>query len=212
MANGTQLYDTTSNPIYPKTNADYVSCGAIIAGNTVFQDFVAVNSKISNLSTKIDQVAAIASGASQIQNEFGVTVEYSVNNYDKESDARQAAYQRTLTQPTAENPYLWQKTTYYWDESEVATVFALLSSAKFPEVQLMFAVGPLNTNVLGPTMYYDGAQDRTGNSSITWYTYPPRDISNDAPCAFIATRRRPPNGDWTEWKAAKYGQYPVVTS
>jgi hypothetical protein len=76
----------------------------------------------------------------------------------------------------------------------------------------MFAVGQLDDNVGVPVSYSDGAAD-TLNEDILWYTYPPQDITNTMPCAFIATRSRGANETWEGkvWHSAKYGQYPVTT-
>jgi hypothetical protein len=74
----------------------------------------------------------------------------------------------------------------------------------------MFAVGQIEDNVGVPTEYADGADDSI-NEDIKWYTYPPQDITNTMPCAFLASRTRGANETWEGkvWRSAKYGQYPI---
>lgn len=202
--NGTTLYDDNSNPIYPVTDAKNVSSGIIVSGNTVYED-------ISALLSKYQTLAGQVSGSTTVENSLGVVVEYSANNASNLADAAEATYNATLVFPTAEAPYLWQKTVYKWGDTVVKTTYTIAATALFPETQLMFAVGELDDEVGVPTEYTDGAADTT-NEDIKWYTYPPQDISNTKPCAFIATRHRGANETWEGkvWKAAKYGQYPVT--
>ena len=151
------------------------------------------------------------SGSTIVENSLGVVVEYSTNNADNLTDAKVATYGATLVFPTVEAPYLWQKTIYKWGDTVVKTTYTITATALFPETHLMFAVGELDDEVGVPTEYIDGAAD-TINENIKWYTYPPQDISNTKPCAFIATRHRGANETWEGkvWKSAKYGQYPVT--
>ena len=202
---GTQLYDDSSNPIYPQTDAKNVSCGKVVAGNTVYQDIEALLLKYQTLANQV-------SGATEVENSLAVIVEYSTNNCDNVNDAKLATYDANLVLPTAENPYLWQRTEFKWGGETVNTAHSLAATALFPETQLMFAVGKLGDEVGVPSSYTDGAAD-TINNEIKWFTYPPQDISNTVPCAFIATRHRGANETWEgkEWRAAKYGQYPVTT-
>lgn len=201
---GTQLYDESANPIYPQTDAKNVSSGVIIQGNTVYEDLSILLSRYQTLANQV-------SGAESVENELGVIVEYSANNCDNIADASQATYGETLVFPTASNPYLWQKTVYKWGDTTVKTTYTIAATALFPETQMMFAVGQLDDNVGVPASYTDGATDSI-NPDITWYTYPPQDITNTMPCAFIATRSRGANETWEGkvWHSAKYGQYPVA--
>lgn len=200
---GTQLYDESANPIYPQTDAKNVSAGVIVQGNTVYEDLSILLSRYQTLANQV-------SGAESVENELGVIVEYSANNCDNITDAAQATYGETLVFPTASNPYLWQKTVYMWGDTVVKTTYTIAATALFPETQMMFAVGQLDDNVGVPVSYEDGAAD-SDNEDITWYTYPPQDITNTMPCAFIATRSRGANETWEgkAWHSAKYGQYPV---
>lgn len=202
--NGTTLYDDNSNPIYPVTDAKNVSSGVIVSRNTVYEDISDLYSTYQNLKKQV-------SGATTVENSLGIVVEYSTNNADNLKDAKEAIYGATLVFPTAEAPYLWQKTVYKWGDTVVKTTYNIAATALFPETQLMFAVGELGDEVGVPTNYIDGAAD-TINGDIKWYTYPPQDISNTKPCAFIATRHRSANETWEGkvWKSAKYGQYPVT--
>ena len=183
---GTQLYDNTSNPITPITDAKSVSSGVIVTGNTVYDD-------ISALLSRYQTLAGQVSGATTVTNSLGIIVEYSTNNFNNPTDAATANYGSVLVFPTAQNPYLWQKTVYKWGETVVKTT-----------------VGKLGDEVGVPASYTNGAAD-SKNNQIKWYTYPPQDISNTVPCAFIATRSRGANETWDgkEWHSAKYGQYPV---
>ena len=200
---GTQLYDDSSNPIYPQTDAKNVSSGVIVQGSTVYED-------LSLLLTRYQTLANQVSGAATVEDSLGVIVEYSTNNCDNLNDAKQATYGETLVFPTAANPYLWQKTVYKWGDTTVKTTYSIAATALFPETQMMFAVGQLDDNVGVPASYTDGAADSI-NRDIVWYTYPPQDITNTMPCAFIATRSRGANETWEGkvWHSAKYGQYPV---
>ena len=200
---GTQLYDESANPIYPQTDAKNVSCGAVVQGNTVYEDIGILLSRYQTLANQV-------SGAATVEDSLGVVVEYSTNNCDNINDAKQATYGETLVFPTASNPYLWQKTVYKWGATVVKTTYSIAATALFPETQMMFAVGQLDDNVGVPASYTDGAADSI-NSDIMWYTYPPQDITNTMPCAFIATRSRGANETWEGkvWHSAKYGQYPV---
>ena len=202
---GTQLYDDSSNPIYPQTDAKNVSSGVIVQGSTVYED-------LSQLLTRYQTLAGQVSGATEVENKLGVVVEYSTNNCDNVNDAEEADYGEQMVLPDASAPYLWQKTVYKWGETVVKTTYTVAATALFPETQIMFAVGDLDDEVGVPTEYTDGASD-SSNEDVTWYTYPPQDISNTKPCAFIATRHRGANETWEGkvWHAAKYGQYPVTS-
>ena len=200
---GTQLYDNSSNPINPITDAKSVSSGVIVTGNTVYDD-------ISALLSRYQTLAGQVSGATTVQNSLGIIVEYSTNNFSNPTDAATANYGSVLVFPTAQNPYLWQRTIYKWGETVVKTTYTIAATALFPETQIMFAVGKLGDEVGVPASYTNGASDSI-NIEIKWYTYPPQDISNTMPCAFIATRSRGANETWDgkQWHSAKYGQYPV---
>ena len=202
---GTQLYDDSSNPIYPQTDAKNVSSGVIIQGSTVYED-------LSQLLTRYQTLAGQISGATEVENQLGVIVEYSTNNCNNINDAKEANYSEQMVLPDATAPYLWQKTIYKWGDTVVKTTYTVAATALFPETQLMFAVGDLDDEVGVPTGYTDGANDSL-NEDVTWYTYPPQDITNTKPCAFIATRHRGANETWEGkvWHSAKYGQYPVTT-
>jgi hypothetical protein len=82
---GTQLYDDSSNPIYPQTDAKNVSSGVIIQGSTVYED-------LSQLLTRYQTLAGQVSGATEVENKLGVVVEYSTNNCDNVNDAEEADY------------------------------------------------------------------------------------------------------------------------
>jgi hypothetical protein len=200
---GTQLYDNSSNPIMPITDAKSVSSGVVVTGNTVYDDISALLSRYQTLSAQV-------SGAATVEASLGVIVEYSTNNFNNPIDAATATYGSVLVFPTASNPYLWQKTVYKWGETVVKTTYTIAATALFPETQIMFAVGKLGDEVGVPASYVDGASDSL-NNEIKWYTYPPQDISNTVPCAFIASRSRGANETWDgkQWHSAKYGQYPV---
>lgn len=201
--NGTQLYDNSSNPVQPITDAKCVSSGVVVTGNTVYED-------ISALLSRYQTLAAQVSGAATVEASLGIIVEYSTNNFNNAIDAATATYGSIMVFPTAQNPYLWQRTIYKWGETVVKTTYTIAATALFPETQIMFSVGQLGDEVGVPASYTDGASD-SKNNQIKWYTYPPQDISNTMPCAFIATRSRGANETWDgkQWHSAKYGQYPV---
>lgn len=201
---GTQLYDDSANPVYPQTDAKFISSGVVLSGNTVYEDLDMLLSRYQTLAGQI-------SGATEVENKLAVIIEYSTNNCDNKRDAEEATYGAQMVFPSASAPYLWQKTIYKWGDTTVNTVYSIAATALFPETQLMFAVGDLDDEVGVPTAYEDASND-TLNEEIKWYTYPPQDISNTKPCAFIATRHRNANETWEGklWHSAKYGQYPVT--
>lgn len=205
MANSiVQLYDGESNPVDPKTQAQAVSSGVVTSGNTVYQD-------LEQLLAKYNTLAGQVTGSIQISQSLGIQVFYDTNNIsDASSVASQPFSNSNIIIPSANAPYAWQKTIYKWGETVVKTTYTIVATALFPETQMMFAVGPLDAAIGGPQVYEDNTPDQT-TSSIKWYTYPYRDISNDAPCAYIATRTRAANETWQgkTFHAAKYGQYPI---
>jgi hypothetical protein len=97
---GTQLYDASSNPIYPSTYARNVDCGVVLSGNTVYDD-------ISQLLARYQALSKLVSGGAEVENKLNVVVTYSTNIYSNKSDAESADYGEDFILPSASAPYAW---------------------------------------------------------------------------------------------------------
>ena len=204
--NGITLYDNNSNPIYPVTDAKNVSSGIIVPGNTVYDDISALLSTYQTLKGQV-------SGSTTVENNLGVIVEYSTNNYNNSKDAAEATYNVTLVFPTAEAPYLWQKTIYKWGDTVVKTTYTIAATALFPETQTMYtAISSIQQGSLqGPSNYDSSSNDKNPNCDAIWKNYF-TGIDASKIYGYMAVRHREAGEAWPEdggWNIALFAQYPI---
>lgn len=207
---GTQLYDANSNPIYPSTYARNVDSGVVTVGNTVQEDIQAVFSQLQALRRDI-------SGGTEVENNLGITVEYATSVSSSTSDAERLTYSPNFRLPTADDPYTWQKTVYYWGVDEIKTIYNIVATALYPETQVMYAALPTviggSSNISGPSDYGQSVYDMT-NSTIVW-SNAFQGISPSTPYGYMAIRHReagqqfPVEDNHAKWSISLFAQYPI---
>ena len=208
---GTQLYDASSNPIYPSTYARNVDCGVVLSGNTVYDD-------ISQLLARYQALSKLVSGGTEVENKLNVVVTYSTNVYSSKSDAEGADYGEDFILPSAAAPYAWQKTVYYWGTDVVKTTYHIVSTALYPETQVMYAstgTSISGSSLQGPADFSSnnaGAQDQSGNGVMWYYFFP--GIDGSKPIGYMAVRHRDAGQAWPAtaiWQISQMAQYPITS-
>ena len=212
------LYDESEQAIYPVTHAQFVNSNAINgAGQSVFND-------LQYLDRRVTQALNLATGTEQIQNQLGIIVKYTRNNSLTAPNNDDNSWGEQFALPSSEFPYSWKKTTYTWDTNEVITTKEIVSTALFPETQVMYTV--LNsppesaTGLGGPPVYTteeEGSRDQNAQN-VTWKYYFPG-ISASAIYGYMAVRHREAGQPFPEdenhnpvWKITLFAQYPIINS
>ena len=206
--NGTQLYDSSSDKIYPISNADYISSGVIESNNTVKQDIEALFTKYRDVS-----------GVNAVDGTLGIQVYYDTNNINDVKNVQSQPFRdEVMVSPTSEAPYAWAKTIYTWNGEEAKTVYTIIATALFPETQIMYAAfNTIQSGLQGPMNFADGSIDMQ-NNNIVWNTYfTGIDASNIY--GYMATRHRNAGEQFPtrvddetkpEWKIALFAIYPTT--
>lgn len=206
-----QLYDSESNPIDPKSNANAIYGGVTVPeSSTVKEDLSAILAQLQDLRRQV-------SGAEEVDNKFTVQVFYSTNNFNNKADAVNAVYGDSFVMPTAAAPYTWKKTIFKWGQDVIGQpIYEITATALYPETQVMYAQVPQSeTNAIqGPTAFGNEIPDRNNECSVKWYTYFPG-IDLYHVYGYMATRHReageafPSYESGGGWNVNLFAQYPV---
>lgn len=209
---GTQLYDSNSEKIYPSTYARNVDSGILLAGNTVYDD-------LSQIFTQVQNLRKLVSGGAEVENKLNVVVTYSTNIYKNKADVEASGvFGDTFILPNASAPYAWQKTVYYWGTDVVKTTYHIISTALYPETQVMYAstgTSITGSSLDGPADFSSnngGTPDQSGNG-VMWYYYFPG-IDGSRPIGYMAVRHREAGEAWpavAEWQISQMAQYPITS-
>jgi len=206
ITGGTQLYDKDNRMVDPRTNAKYVLSGLLISTNSVFEDLDLLNTKINNLAAQV-------SGATEVANQLNVIITYDTNNIsDTTAVKRQPFANENMILPSTSAPYAWQKTVYKWGDTVVKETYSIVATALYPETQVMYCAipGSIEGNITGPMEFVDNTSDKS-NSTVKWFTYfPGIDASNIF--GYMAVRHRDAGQDWPnsgEWHVGLFAQYPI---
>ena len=210
MANGTQLYDANSQPIYPFTYGRNVESGVVIGGNTVYDDLKALLDQLRTLRTMI-------TGGYQLANSLGVRVGFAISASNSKSEAETLTYQEDFVLPSENAPYTWQRTQYYWDNDLVKTIYTIVATALYPETQIMYtALATVIPNtVKGPSDYGANVNDQNANN-IVWHNYFPG-IGPQQPFGYMAVRHRdagkafPLEENKPVWNISLFAMYPMTS-
>ena len=211
------LYDESEQAIYPVSHAQFIHSTAVNAGGqSVYNDLV-------DLNTKVERALALANGSEQVANQLGVIVKYARNNSLTPPGVSDNIWGETFSPPTAEFPYAWKKTTYTWDASEVLTTREIVTTALFPETQIMYttlATPPQAGGLGGPAEYTaeeQGSQDFRAQN-IVWRNYF-TGITAQEIYGYMAIRHReagepfPVDGSNNPvWKVSLFAQYPIINN
>ena len=207
---GTQLYNSNSEKIYPSTYARNVDSGILLTGNTIYDD-------VYQIFTQVQNLRKLVSGGAEVENKLNVIVTYSTNNYNNKTDAETATYGDTFILPTTSAPYTWQKTVYYWGTDVVKTTYHIISTALYPETQVMYAstgTSISGSSLQGPANFNSeesGAEDQAGNG-VRWYYFFPG-IDGSKPIGYMAVRHRSAGESWpavAQWQISQMAQYPIT--
>lgn len=198
MASGEKLFNQDGKQIYPISHASVIISEALKANGNV-------ETCLKDIYAKLTDISEEAGAAKNINVKIG----YLLLSSKEESYAKEQTGWGAFAFPDANQPYLWKKTSFSYDELELTTVY---------EIALMY---PENTSetvyrayaditVEKPEIFY--GTDDDGNIDynqplLTEWSYNPVSISAEKPYVYMATRRKI-DGEWQPFSApALYGRW-----
>lgn len=207
------LYDNEEQ-FYPISEASAIMGGVVTQGNTVWQDLEQIYSKVQSAINDF-------TGATQVQGQLGVTVEYTNTSSNKSDDIQNVnAWNPTMTIPDSLTPYTWKKTTYYWSDTVIKTTYEICATALYPETQIMYtAILSIKDGLQGPVDYGEEVEDGShsmdiNNEKIKWYNYFPG-LDATKIYGYMATRHRDAGKAWPDgggWHISLFAQYPIAST
>lgn len=220
----TQLCDRNHNPINPVTDGSSVKItnqDLSGKGDNVDKQLTNIYSEINDLNKDI---SALKGDEDTVSNLI-VEIKYSRWNTDSEAEVKEnGIWQNAFLMPTAEQPYIWKKTTYSFkgDTSGGVVRYEIVASDVSEKDQTIY----IATASTQPTIDYQQKRDpQTGDLIVddqgnpvydltkydyslpTGWTEYPQPISPSYPYSFISNRKRV-NGKWEKFSdPAQFGKW-----
>lgn len=207
----TQLYDRKYNPINPITDGSSVKItnqDLSGKGDDVDKQLTNIYSEINDLNKDI---SALKGDEDTVSNLI-VEIKYSRWNTDSEAEVKEnGIWQNAFLMPTAEQPYIWKKTTYSFkgDTSGGVIRYEVVASDISEKIQNIYIATSSTTQ---PTINYptmNGQEDLTAydNSLPEGWSETPVGITAATPYSYISTRKRV-DGKWQRFSnPAQYGRW-----
>lgn len=199
MATGEKLFNQGGVQIYPISDASVIISSALKTNGNVEEC-------LNDLYDKITDISEEGEAAKNINVKIG----YLLLNSKEESYAKEQTGWGAFDFPTSDQPYLWKRTAYSYDELELTTVY---------EIALMYPENTSQTvyrayadiNAEKPEILYETNED-TGeinynNPILTDWSFNPVSISAEKPYVYMAVRHKV-DGDWQAFSTpALYGKW-----
>lgn len=200
---GTQLYNKDKKNIYPKSDATVISCDASGTMTTVYQDIVNLYAMVADLSGDNEAISNIQ-----------FMIDYKLGKTALEGDIRGSeGWNATPVEPTRDYPYAWKRTTFKTVSNQVV---------KYE----IYRIGDLEETIYcstspGEAAFIEYQKDAQGNEILSQYdqvlpkgwSYEPKPISESAPNAYQASRKRKEDGSWGRFsEPIQYGRWAFDSS
>lgn len=183
---GTPIFDSSSNQIFPQSKANCISSNALTEGGDV-------ETCLNDIYDKLEDISAEGNAAKSI----GVEVTYALIPTKDPEEAKKHESWGGFTAPTATAPYLWKRTAFKYGEKEVTVEYELSLIYPENETETWYRTHTsLSTEQIQITYILDSngnpdyQQPIRGDWSIN-----PVSVEASRPYAFMAIRKRV-NGLW----------------
>lgn len=193
MANGTKVFNHEGDQIFPESNATCINVldtTLTTVGGTVEHCLLDIYDKITDISEE-----------GNAGKNLNVKASYLLSDSKDEAYIREQTNWGAFQMPTPDAPYLWKKTTFFYGELEIKSIYEI--SLLYPENEVHTVYKAYaDPDKEQPEIFYEQNEEGIDYQSPIlaehqWFDTPVS-ISAEKPYVYTANRKRV-DGKWTKF-------------